>query len=294
MGQNDRDCEDYIDETAPIKKLGSWVRASPWKGRLVEEKKETKGCSRRLFVAKPDSKIGGNKEEAVGVDGVTEKLSRVEINNEQEFQNKSQQLEKVNISKGGEGSTLQEGECVDISTSLSTLSKIWKRVPRKEANKENGEGDVEVGNFDGGMEVYKHIWFSRGGQKIQTGVLLRFLKSESEKPWLIGGDFNLMMESTEKNGGGVFNVNEADILRSAVQACDLVDMGFVGYEFTWSNNRGGEGNIQERLDRFLANGLWKAMYPGSFVTYLTKRRSDHLPLLMLVAGPMNYRKDKKK
>ncbi|KAL2940039.1 hypothetical protein RDABS01_001421 [Bienertia sinuspersici] len=65
-----------------LKKLGSWVRASPWKGRFVEEKKETKGCSRRLFVAKPDSKIGGNKEEAVGVDGVTEKLSGVEINKE--------------------------------------------------------------------------------------------------------------------------------------------------------------------------------------------------------------------
>ncbi|KAL2940033.1 hypothetical protein RDABS01_001415, partial [Bienertia sinuspersici] len=130
--------------------------------------------------------------------------------------------------------------------------------------------------------------------KKQSGVLLRFLKSESEKPWLIGGDFNLMVESTEKKGGGVFDVNEADILRSAVQACDLVDMGFVGYEFTWSNNIGGEGNIQERLDRFLANGLWKAMYPGSFVTHLTKRRSDHLPLLMSVAGPMNYRKDKKK
>lgn len=89
-----------------------------------------------------------------------------------------------------------------------------------------------------------------------------------------------MLTSSEKQGGDGFNINEANILRSAVETCEFVDMGYIGYDFTWSNNRGGEANIQERLDRFLANEMWKTQYPGSFVSHLTRRKSDHLPLLL--------------
>lgn len=132
--------------------------------------------------------------------------------------------------------------------------------------------------------------------KVKTGALLQALARTSVMPWLCGGDFNLMMVSSEKRGGDDFKIDEANILRSAVEACDFVDMGYIGYDFTWSNNRGGEANIQERLDRFFANDLWKQKFPGSFVTHLTKRKSDHLPILMFMREyrEVNRRQTKKK
>lgn len=57
----------------------------------------------------------------------------------------------------------------------------------------------------------------------------------------------------------------------------------MGYDFTWSNNRGG-ANIQERLDRFFVNELWKTKFAGSFVSHLPKRKSDHLPIVLCVKG----------
>lgn len=33
----------------------------------------------------------------------------------------------------------------------------------------------------------------------------------------------------------------------------LMDLGFEGHPFTWNNKRGGLENIQERLDRGIAN-----------------------------------------
>lgn len=39
--------------------------------------------------------------------------------------------------------------------------------------------------------------------------------------------------------------------------CKLEDLGFIGHPFTWSNNRGGNENLQERLDRFVATNAWK-------------------------------------
>uniref|UniRef100_A0A803NCE9 PGG domain-containing protein n=1 Tax=Chenopodium quinoa TaxID=63459 RepID=A0A803NCE9_CHEQI len=84
--------------------------------------------------------------------------------------------------------------------------------------------------------------------KYRTGMLLESLRGECDKPWLCGGDLNLMLNSGEKQGGKEFDVEEADILRNVVAQCNLEDLGYIGHEFTWSNNRGGEENIQESKD----------------------------------------------
>lgn len=116
----------------------------------------------------------------------------------------------------------------------------------------------------------------------KTGQLMYLLKNTEAHPWVCGGDFNLMTVSTEKKGGNGFNENEACMFREALQWCNLMDLGYVGYDFTWSNNRGGEKNVQERLDRFVVNEAWKSCFSGSFVSHLEKRRSDHLPILLCV------------
>uniref|UniRef100_A0A803LDA8 CCHC-type domain-containing protein n=1 Tax=Chenopodium quinoa TaxID=63459 RepID=A0A803LDA8_CHEQI len=101
--------------------------------------------------------------------------------------------------------------------------------------------------------------------KYKTGMLLKNLMDFTDDPWCCGGDFNLMLLSSEKQGGRAFNNEEAEILRDAIQFCQLEDMGYMGHDFTWTNNRGGSENVQERLDRFFANQAWKNNFPGSFL-----------------------------
>lgn len=40
--------------------------------------------------------------------------------------------------------------------------------------------------------------------------------------------------------------------RECLYRRDLQDLGFGGFEFTWSNKQAGNENIQERLDRVVA------------------------------------------
>ncbi|KAK4848493.1 hypothetical protein QYF36_013754 [Acer negundo] len=40
---------------------------------------------------------------------------------------------------------------------------------------------------------------------------------------------------------------------AAVDDCNLYDFGCSGLRLTWNNKRDGKNNIQERIDRFLAN-----------------------------------------
>lgn len=39
---------------------------------------------------------------------------------------------------------------------------------------------------------------------------------------------------------------------------DLIDIGYVGYPFTWNNKRGGRANIRMRLDRAIVNPRWRS------------------------------------
>uniref|UniRef100_A0A803LIH2 Endonuclease/exonuclease/phosphatase domain-containing protein n=1 Tax=Chenopodium quinoa TaxID=63459 RepID=A0A803LIH2_CHEQI len=83
--------------------------------------------------------------------------------------------------------------------------------------------------------------------KVKTGALLEKLAGMDDAPWVCGGDFNLMLMACEKQGGSVINVAEPEILRQAASVCNFEDLGYVGYDFTLNNNRGGEANLQERL-----------------------------------------------
>lgn len=49
--------------------------------------------------------------------------------------------------------------------------------------------------------------------------------------WLCGGDFNLIMRSNEKSGARDFDMNQASILRRAVEKC-IRDTRYVGHDFT--------------------------------------------------------------
>ena len=124
--------------------------------------------------------------------------------------------------------------------------------------------------------------------------LLGCSNHHDDVPWLVGGDFNLMLWFTEKQGGGEFNFVEAKAFRQALDFCKLEDMQFMGHPFTWTNNQGGDDNLQERLDRFVANASWWDVYGSSFVTHLEKRKSDHLPLLLCIRTCLPRTREQKK
>ncbi|XP_075658740.1 uncharacterized protein LOC142628551 [Castanea sativa] len=99
-------------------------------------------------------------------------------------------------------------------------------------------------------------------------------------PWIIAGDFNEVLADDEKYGGRVVNANRALLFKDCLDARNMVDLGFSGPRFTWSNRRGFRNLIQERLDRFFGNPKWCTLYPNTRVSHLTRVHSDHCPILL--------------
>ena len=64
----------------------------------------------------------------------------------------------------------------------------------------------------------------------------------------------------------------------------MLDLGFSGNPFTWSNGQQGRVFIQERLDRGLVNGDWRSLFPRATVAHLAWVASDHAPFLLNTNG----------
>ncbi|XP_060211999.1 uncharacterized protein LOC132639578 [Lycium barbarum] len=79
------------------------------------------------------------------------------------------------------------------------------------------------------------------------------LANQQDLPWIIGGDFNVIVSDEEKQGGLPVSSNETLDFSTCIQSCGLIDVGFTGSKFTWWNRRTEEDCIFTRLDRIFVN-----------------------------------------
>ena len=92
---------------------------------------------------------------------------------------------------------------------------------------------------------------------------LKMLASLHNLLWAIMGDFNEVIAEEEKTRGNPINQRKVNAILDCMDTCQMMDLGFSGPKFTWSNKREIGNLITE------AN-----------VTHLAKINLDHCPLLL--------------
>ena len=101
-----------------------------------------------------------------------------------------------------------------------------------------------------------------------------------DMPWVLAGDFNEPLTEVDKFGGRVISVNRSFLFKDCLDKCNMIDIGFSGPRFTWTNRREFQALIQERIDRVFVNPTWCVLYPEARVVHLTRCHSDHYPILL--------------
>jgi hypothetical protein len=112
---------------------------------------------------------------------------------------------------------------------------------------------------------------------------LSFVGDGFVSSWLSIGDLNYVLSQSKKLGGRPVASSSHCPFKQFIDHFGLVDLGFVGNPFTWSNNRQGAASIKERLDRGLASLSWIYIHLEFSFKHIPTSSSDHNPISLNTA-----------
>jgi hypothetical protein len=95
-------------------------------------------------------------------------------------------------------------------------------------------------------------------------------------PAMIGGDFNLIRSSKDKNNLNI-DYRWVDKFNTWVEMWALLEIGLAGRAYTWSNNQ--EDQVMCKLDRIFCTTNFDDVFPLSSARALARIGSDHTPII---------------
>ncbi|XP_071902886.1 uncharacterized protein [Coffea arabica] len=93
--------------------------------------------------------------------------------------------------------------------------------------------------------------------------------------YMIAGDFNDIVSNGEKWGSVFREESSFRDFKTFIEQSNLIDIGFEGHPWTWSNHWENEGEIRQRLDRCLASYEWVQTFDKAKCQHMDTYASDH-------------------
>ncbi|KAG6672142.1 hypothetical protein I3842_16G043300 [Carya illinoinensis] len=94
------------------------------------------------------------------------------------------------------------------------------------------------------------------------------------------GDFNKIISLEEKFGKAFRPYKQMKVFREVLEECELSDLGYKGYKYTWCNNMEGIEFTKDRLGKVLGNSDWHSLYDLIDIYILPVQSLDHYHLLI--------------
>ncbi|XP_020253806.1 uncharacterized protein LOC109830857 [Asparagus officinalis] len=119
------------------------------------------------------------------------------------------------------------------------------------------------------------------GRKALWHDILAF-KNNVTGPWIIGGDFNTIINNSEKIGGVPVSDSDTEDFLDFTSSSQLAHHKTARCFFTWCNRQELDSRIWCILDRVLVNEIWIQNYTSNQVEFLPPSCSDHSPGLIII------------
>ncbi|KAL0340133.1 UNVERIFIED_CONTAM: hypothetical protein Sradi_4530100 [Sesamum radiatum] len=173
------------------------------------------------------------------------------------------------------------GVCVPSVGKSGGLAVFWdKSVSVQLQNYSQNHIDLSV-QIEEGQPYWRFTGIygePESSKRISTWHLLHRLHTQSQRAWICAGDYNEILDNSEKLGGPLRPNWQMRNFRKALADCELHDIGCTGIRC------GVIGThiltVSERLDRACANLGWSHLFPDALVTHIPVACSDHKALVI--------------
>ncbi|XP_062006063.1 uncharacterized protein LOC133723263 [Rosa rugosa] len=137
--------------------------------------------------------------------------------------------------------------------------------------------DLEIGGGPGDLRwrLTGFYGYPTTAERDKSWQLLRDLRDLDSLPWVVIGDFNEILNNSEKLDGPPRAERQMRGFREALGYGDLLDLGFQGVMSTWWNSE-----TRLRLDRAVCTPCWYDIFGCARVRHLLPSDSDHVPILL--------------
>ncbi|XP_039033520.1 uncharacterized protein LOC120169447 [Hibiscus syriacus] len=99
----------------------------------------------------------------------------------------------------------------------------------------------------------------------------------NKSPWVLGGDFNIIMhshESTDHEVLGHYLTSDMKDFQDLAHELELHGHHYFGPSYTWTNKQ-KDFFLARKLDRVMINSYWATIFQHSFVEFIAPGVSDH-------------------
>lgn len=116
------------------------------------------------------------------------------------------------------------------------------------------------------------------GREMRLWESLESMAQRIQTLWVVGGNFNVILDLEEKQGGLQVTIQKTADFANCVNNCSLTEIKYTDSRFIWWNGRTDEDWQFKRLDRMFENQEFMDIFPSSEVHHLIRKGSDHDPL----------------
>jgi hypothetical protein len=176
------------------------------------------------------------------------------------------------------------GEVVSADGLSGGLALFWRRdVVVSLQSKSRSHIDVLLASDSLSSRQWRFTGFygdPKREMRKNSWYLMRFLRAQSDLPWLCAGDFNEVLKAEEH-----FGINERERwqmvgFQEVVADRGFLDLGFTGLPYTWDDRQNGDHNVKVRLDRALGDHKFMDVFGETLVKHVPTTFSYHVALLV--------------
>ncbi|GKF31079.1 ribonuclease H-like domain-containing protein, partial [Tanacetum coccineum] len=103
------------------------------------------------------------------------------------------------------------------------------------------------------------------------------------KPWVLLGDFNVILKSNENSNGLSIKNEDTQDFRACIDCLGMDDINMSGLFYTWIQKmKNHDLGVLIKLDRIMGNSQFISMYPVSFALFMAYLSSEHSPCVLTI------------